>query len=143
MKLVNKRSNFLVSFSVFLNFAKTEANTIVKGSLIVNTGRGRKGLQLYPSWTHFFNPSNFLVFFCLGSLIIYDLGGVEVVESKDFVWVPSPRLCSILMIPLIGRHPLPILYPFIAKTDPTSLPPKKRKIPPPEKKEAPLPIDDI
>ena len=76
----------------------------------------------------------FWFFFCLGSLIIYDLGGVEVVESKDFVWVPSPRLCSILMIPLIGRHPLPILYPFIAKTDPTSLPPKKRKIPPPRKK---------
>ena len=67
MKLVNKRSNYLVSFSVFLNFAKTEANTIVKGSLIVNTGRG------------------IFFFFRLGSLIIYDLGGEEVVESKDFV----------------------------------------------------------
>ena len=66
MKLVNKRSNYLVSFTVFLNFAKTEANTIVKGSLIVNTGRG-------------------IFFFRLGSLIIYDLGGEEVLESKDFV----------------------------------------------------------
>ena len=86
MKLVNKRSNYLVSFSVFLNFAKTEANTIVKGSLIVNTGRG---LGRVYNCTLLERTSSihriFCFFFCLGSLIIYDLGGVEVVESKDFV----------------------------------------------------------
>ena len=40
LKQYPKHKNDLVYFSGLLNFAKTEANTIVKGSPIVNTRRG-------------------------------------------------------------------------------------------------------
>ena len=39
-KLVYKHNNYLVYFSGLLNCGKTEVNTVVKGSLIVNMGRG-------------------------------------------------------------------------------------------------------
>ena len=35
-----KHDNYLVYFSRLLNYAKTEVNTVVKGSLIFNMGRG-------------------------------------------------------------------------------------------------------
>ena len=50
-----KHNNYLVYFSGLLNYSKTEVNTVVKGSLIVNMGRGLGRvdnctlLELYPS----------------------------------------------------------------------------------------------
>ena len=50
-----KHNNYLVYFSGLLNYAKTEVNTVVKGSLIETMGRGLGRvdnctlLELYPS----------------------------------------------------------------------------------------------
>ena len=86
VKVVYKHCNYLVYFSGLLNFAKTEANTIVKGSPIMNTGRG---LGKVNDCTLLERTSSihrmFFLFFCLGPLIIYDLRGGRWVGSKDFV----------------------------------------------------------
>ena len=76
VKLVYKHSNYLVYFSGLLNFAKTEANTVVKGPPIMNTGRG---LGKVNDCTLLERTSSihriFFLFFCLGPLIIYELKG--------------------------------------------------------------------
>ena len=96
MEVVSKHKNDLVYFSGLLNFAKTEANTIVKGSPIVNTGRGlgrvnhRTLLERNSSILRMF-----FLFFCLGPLIIYDLGGGVVEgfclsQNKIYLIPPPP-----------------------------------------------------
>ena len=113
MEAVSKHNNDLVYFSGLLNFAKTEANTIVKGSPIVNTGRGLGRVNYCTLLERNSSILRMFFLFCLGPLIIYDLGGGVVEgfclsQNKIYLISPPPWLCSILMIPLIGRHPLPL-----------------------------------
>ena len=83
MEVVSKHKNDLVYFSGLLNFAKTEANTIVKGSLNANMGRG---LGRVNHCTLLERNSSilrmFFLFFVWDRLLFMTWEGVR---SKDFV----------------------------------------------------------
>ena len=89
-----------------LNYAKTYANIIVKGSLIVNMGRG--GERVTNSTVFERSSSINRMFFCLFGTAYYsspgrkgDVGGVEAscFSQSEINLIPPLRLCSILMIP--------------------------------------------
>ena len=95
MEVVSKHKNDLVYFSGLLNFAKTEANTIVKGSLNANMGEDWEGLTTVPFLNAILQSFECFFFFCLGPLIIYDLGGGVVQgfclsQNKIYLIPPPP-----------------------------------------------------